>query len=79
MTNLAADLVAHRTTDKSSRSDGAKKQREMELGIVDREMKSVHQVKGVVADQAGQIEEFENMRATKIARQKATFLVGKAW
>jgi len=52
---LAADFVADGSADESPGGDGAKKKEEMQLGIVDGNVKLVYQIEGVVAHQAGQI------------------------
>src|SRR5258708_2780578 len=53
---FAADFVAHGAANKSAGGDGAQKNEKAELGSLNRHVELGHEIKRVVAHQAGQVE-----------------------
>jgi hypothetical protein len=57
--------------DDRSASNGKRKQEEQQLGVLDRKMESINQIKGVVAADTGKIEKLgKNQRHQDSQREK---------
>src|SRR5229473_3483275 len=52
---FAANFIAHRAADESSRGDSSKKEEEVQLRILNGEVKLAHEIKRVVIHQTGEI------------------------
>ena len=55
---LAAELVAHRPAEKCPRRHRTEEQGQVELRALDGKVKAVHQVEGVITDEAREVKEF---------------------
>ena len=55
---FASDAVADRTADNRARGDGGEKEKEEELGVLNRDLKCLDEVERVIAPEAGEVEVF---------------------
>ena len=62
---LATDAIAERPAEHRPRRDGKQEGEQIELGALQRQVELVHQVEGVIAAQAGHVEELGEHQQTE--------------
>src|SRR5205814_9988003 len=74
---FAPDSVAHRAADDGARGHGAEKNEKMELSVLQRHVEFAHQVKRVIAHQAGQVEKLRKHQSHEDGKRQRNFAAGQ--
>ena len=75
---LATDAVTDRPAEHGASRDGKQERKQMELGAIQRQAELVHQIEGVIAAQAGHVEELGEHQQTEDGQRPADLAAAQA-